>query len=507
MNDESRLQLDRYLQVVQRRKFVLIIPVILAVAGAALLSFLSPDVYTASATTRIDLSSLNASVQDTGPADRYIATYTEIVKASGFLDRAIGDVPLESGDGKPLTTNALKKRVTTNRVAGTELVKITARAETATEAVAIANKLASLLSDPKFVKDFIPDTADKLSDDIDAAQLRVIDADAVLNNLKRAGGGSQSQIDDQQKLVDSERLTLDSLRRQQTDALLQQAKAASAFKVVELAPTPEKRTSPRWDFNIAAGLLAGLFAGIALGLVLEYVDPTLRGVGDLAGATSLPVLASIPYGIRWTYPPPPVSPDYRLLATKLQTALQGKHHKSVLFTSSRPEEGCTTVATYAAMALAQAGLRVLLLDANLNRPDLHRLFNLPLSPGLYDYVASNGARAARPRPEGDGSHASPVPRLHVLTAGTKMNDPSELLASSEMRGFLDHLETEWDAIIIDGSAMQSSAGSAVMAPVVDGVVFVAAEGQASSRSVEDTVKELTSLGANALGLVYCKATE
>ena len=89
MNDESRLQLDRYLQVVQRRNFVLIIPVILAVAAAALISYLSPVVYTASATARIDLSSLSASVQDTGPADRYIDTYTEIIKASGFLDRAM----------------------------------------------------------------------------------------------------------------------------------------------------------------------------------------------------------------------------------------------------------------------------------------------------------------------------------------------------------------------------------------------------------------------------------
>jgi Mrp family chromosome partitioning ATPase len=95
----------------------------------------------------------------------------------------------------------------------------------------------------------------------------------------------------------------------------------------------------------------------------------------------------------------------------------------------------------------------------------------------------------------------------VLTAGTKMNDPSELLASVEMRGFLDHLKSQWDVIVIDGPPMNISAGSAVLAPVVDAVVLVAAEGQASSRSVEETVSELNSLGGNTLGLVYCKATE
>jgi capsular exopolysaccharide synthesis family protein len=213
--------------------------------------------------------------------------------------------------------------------------------------------------------------------------------------------------------------------------------------------------------------------------------------------------------VRWKYPPPPVSPDYRLLATKLQTVLQEQHRKSVLFTSARPEEGNTTVATYAGMAMAQAGLRVLLLDANLTRPDLHKLFNVPLSPGLYNFISTNGARPTLPLMDAvpEIVQASPVPRLSVLTAGGEMNGASELLASVEMREFLDYLETQWDVIVIDGSAMSSGAGSAVIAPVVDGVVLVAAEGQASSRSVEETVGELSSLGANTLGLVYCKATE
>jgi Mrp family chromosome partitioning ATPase len=107
----------------------------------------------------------------------------------------------------------------------------------------------------------------------------------------------------------------------------------------------------------------------------------------------------------------------------------------------------------------------------------------------------------------DAIQSSPIPRLSVLTAGTKMNDPSELLASAETREFLRYLETQFDVVVVDGPAMEVSAGSAVIAPVVDGVVVVAAEGQASSHSVEETVDELTSLGARAMGLVYCKATE
>ena len=501
MNEESRLQAERYIQLVNRRKFIVIIPVLLAVAAAVLVSYFSPPVYKASSIVRIDLSA-QSGTQDAAPADRYINTYAEIIRTEGFLNRVISDLNLNT------SASDLKSRVSTSRVAGTELVKVTANAGNKDEAAAIANDLATLIKDPVFVQQFIPDSDAVLTPRIQATQATLQDETAKLASMK-SQGASQSQIDAQQAVVDATQSTFDSLVQLRADALVQQGKAARGFTVVESATPPSAASSPRWTFNLAAGLLAGLGIGIALALVLEYIDPTLRGVRDLEGATRLPVLASIPFGVRWKYPPQPPSPDYRLLATKLQTSIQDEHCKSILFTSSRPEEGCTTVATYTAMALAQAGLRVLLLDANLNRPDLHRLFNIPIAPGLYNFISTNGARPHKPMPDAaqDAIQVSPVPRLSVLTAGTKMSDPSELLASAEMRSFLDYLETQWDVIIIDGSAMQSSAGSAVIAPVVDAVVVVAAEGQASSKSVEDTTSELASLGAHNLGLVYCKATE
>jgi non-specific protein-tyrosine kinase len=502
MNEDSALQIERYLRLVNRRKWVVIIPVLLAVGAALLVSYVSSPVYTASSTARIDVTSQDPSLQDIGPADRYINTYAAIIEANGFLDRVIEDLNLDT------TAKSLKKRVSTSRIAGTELVRVTAKAGTADEAASIANGLAALLANPEFVSQFVPDSEGALTSRIEATRGILDDENARLADLA-AGGGSASQIASQEAVVRSLESTLQSLIDQRAQATVKQSQAIQGFTVIEEADPPDSPTSPRWGFNLGAGLLAGLVVGIALALVLEYIDPTLRDVRQLEAVTRLPVLASIPFGIRWKYPPPPVSPDYRLLATKLQTAVQEQQRKSILFTSSRAEEGCTTVATYSAMAMAQAGLRVLLVDANLNRPDLHRLFNLPIAPGVYNFISTNGVRPTRPMTEAavDAVQNSPVRGLSVLTAGTKMNDPSELLASAEMRELLDFLETRWDAVVIDGSAMQSSAGSAVIAPVVDGVVLVAAEGQASSKSVEETVDELTSLGAKPLGLVYCKATE
>ena len=503
MNEESRLQLERYLQLVNRRKFVLAIPIILALVGAAVLSYLSPKVYAASATARVNLSDSGIDTQDPNSADRFLNTYSAIIKTSPFLQRVIDDLKLEKTG-----TGDLAGRVGTKPIAGTELVSVTAKGPSGEEAAAIANDLTNLLKDPQFMRQFLTNSTDILRNQVEATRQSLDDEQAKLSNLQ-ATGASASQIASQQGIVEASQSAYQTLIAQFQQAQIKQDQATLAFSVIEPADPPSVPISPRVKFNLAAGLLIGLTAGVALSFVLEYVDPTLRGVRDLEGVTRLPVLASIPFGIRWKYPPPPVSPDYRLLATKLQTAMQDQGRHSVLFTSARAEEGNTTVATYAAMAMAQAGMRVLLLDANLNRPDLHKLFNLPLSPGLFSFISTNGARPNKPLVDAAPEiiQTSPVPRLSVLTAGTKMTDPSELLASAEMREFLDYLETQWDIIVIDGSAMEEGAGSAVIAPVADGVVLVAAEGQASSRSVEETVAELNSLGAHTMGLVYCKATE
>ena len=503
MNESSKLQFERYLQLANRRKWIVIVPILLAVGAAALISFLTSPTYHSSSTVRVDLSSQQQTdLQDAAPADRYINTWAAIVRGDPFLQPAIDDLGLDA------TPRELRADVSSAHVVGTELIKITVAAGSADESAAIANKLSDQLTDSEFVAQFIPDTAGEIQEQIDAQQQRLTDEFAVLSNL-RESGASQAQVDAQESTIGALEANLQTLIQQRNEAIVSRQQQAEGFVLVESGTPPQSATTPKWAFNLAAGLLAGIVAGVALALVLEYVDPTLRDVRDLESVTRLPVLASIPFGIRWKYPPPPISPDYRLLATKLQTTIQEHKRKSVLFVSSREEEGCTTVATYSAMALAQAGLRVLLLDANLSRPDLHRLFNLPLNPGLYNFISTNGVRPTAPMPEAADQiiQTSPVRGLSVLTAGTKMSDASELLASPEMRALIEFLEGSWDAIIIDGSSMKSGAGSAVLAPVVDGVVLVAAEGQASSSSVEETVGELTSLGANPLGLVYCKAIE
>ena len=145
MNDESRLQFERYLQLVNRRKFVLLIPLVLAVAGAALLSYMTKPVYTATATARVDIAAAGIDTQDPNAADRFLNTYSLIIKTTPFLSRVVDDLHLDADPG------ALADDVGTNPIGGTELMEVTAKAGNAQEAAAIANDLTSLLKDPTFM--------------------------------------------------------------------------------------------------------------------------------------------------------------------------------------------------------------------------------------------------------------------------------------------------------------------------------------------------------------------
>ena len=122
MNEESKLQLERYFQLVNRRKFVLAIPIVLAVVGAALLSLLTTPVYTATATLRVDIAAAGVDVQDPNAAARFVETQSRIIKTRDFLRHVIEDLNLQT------TPKKLADKVGTKPIPGTELVKVTANA-------------------------------------------------------------------------------------------------------------------------------------------------------------------------------------------------------------------------------------------------------------------------------------------------------------------------------------------------------------------------------------------
>jgi capsular exopolysaccharide synthesis family protein len=442
-------QLNIYLDVLRRRKWVVLAPLLFGLVGAAAVTFWMPRVYSASATARIALAGQEAGGPlDPAQAERLTNTYVQIVQSRPLLSNVITELGLET------SPEALLGRIHVEPIVGTELIRIRAEAAVPEEARDLANALAYALVE----------------------EGRTFYADSASPSL------------------------------------------ADAFGVEELAVLPTSPVRPNLPLAVATGSLVGLAAGAGLALVFEYVDPKLRRVKELAEITPLPVLSSLsrsrksltnggnPRLEAGAQPVFTVSGGERALAMNLLGLLVEQQVRSILVTSPRPDQGTTSVAVSTGVALARSGVEVMLVDANLHNPFLHRVFGLSNLTGLRNILHTIPSTPDDPQALVAGAaQASQVPGLHVLTSGLPVGEPSELLASDGMRTLVKLFSERPHVTVIDAPPVLRSEDAAALAPLVGGVVMVCAEGEATADSVREALNHLQSARANVLGLVYNKA--
>jgi capsular exopolysaccharide synthesis family protein len=273
--------------------------------------------------------------------------------------------------------------------------------------------------------------------------------------------------------------------------------------------------------EVAAGgrpkaLLVELLPGLAL--AFEYADPKAGRVREPAEIAPLPVPSSLSLSGRSanggtnrrlqaeTGPRFTVSGGEHDLAVNLLSLVAEQKVRSILVTSPRPDEGTTSVAVSTGVALARSGVEVMLVDANLHNPFLHRVFGLSNLTGLRNVLHTIPNIPDDPQAlVASAAQASPVPGLHVLTSGLPVGDPSELLASEEMRTLVKLLGERPHVTVIDAPPVLESGDAAVLAPLVGGVVMVCADGEAGADTVKEALDHLQSARANVLGLIHNEA--
>ena len=265
-------------------------------------------------------------------------------------------------------------------------------------------------------------------------------------------------------------------------------------RVVDKAEVPGLPFTPNhrrdWAYAIALGIALGL--GLAFGI--DYLDDTVKTPDDIARRLKLKFLGLVPIvsGDRHPLISGPVPHDfgeaYRSIRTALAAQLPGTGPRVVAVASSQPLEGKTTTAVNIAMALAVGGARVLLIDADMRRPSVHKALRMSNDRGLSQLLAGQ----ARMREVVQRTHD---PNLLTITAGRTPANPSELLASDRMRALLSGLETgPFDWIIIDTPPVLAVTDAVILAPLVAAVVFVIGAEMTRWRLAERAVETL--LGSN-----------
>lgn len=282
------------------------------------------------------------------------------------------------------------------------------------------------------------------------------------------------------------------------------AAAASPVKLTlaQEAIVPTIPVSPNVPLNIALGALVGLALGVGLAVLRETLETRIRNTRDVEQLTELPILGGIVFDpkakdrplIVHVDPRSPRAESFRTLRTNLQYLDVGRIDRSFVITSSIESEGKSTTGANLAIALADAGSRVLLVDADLRRPKIADYMDLEGSAGLTDVLIGRADLADVIQPWGKG-------QLFVLPAGHVPPNPSELLGSTRMTQLIAEFNRAFDVVIFDSPPLLPVTDAAILAKNVGGALIVVAAGRTHKNQLTGAIAALDNVGAPVSGLV------
>lgn len=496
-----RLELRRLLAVIRARLLIVVVCVALGAGAAFLISVNLTKVYEAKATLIVgqSLSGLSPDYNQLLVSQRLSATYASVATTRPNIEFVIRQLGLDQAPDE------LAKVVRADAALDSTLMTITAQSSDPGQAAAIANGLAGRVI---AVAPEIQGHQTDLQTSIDAA-------------LK----STQQQIDATQVEIDS--LTALNVRTpdQETrlatlDARLVTLRATFASLVttsssfdstqltlIEPAVPPTTPISPRVLLNVLIGALLGFFASAALILVKERLDDTVKTPEDAERTVGLPAIGVITQmaGARGRseiyrlatllYPRSPVTETYRTLRANIEFATVNEPIRTLLMTSASPGEGKTITSANLAVVFAQAGRRVLLVDADLRRPGIHRLFDLPNSHGLTTVLRGDDVDITK------YARTTEQENLWILPTGPLPADPAELVGSRRMEAAVDRMKAAYDLIIMDSPPVQSVADAALLSSFLDATVMVIGAGKARRTTVQLARESLERAGARLVGVV------
>jgi polysaccharide biosynthesis transport protein len=319
--------------------------------------------------------------------------------------------------------------------------------------------------------------------------------------------------------VDANRTLSEGLLERLKEAGVTAGLRSNNFRIVDVARVPTSPSGPSLLKNLGFALALGLSTGIGLAFLLESMDNTVRTPEQAQSISALPSLGMIPLGSRSTRemagnqklalasskeavelvtqsrPRSQMAESYRALRTSLLLTFAGGPPTVILITSALPEEGKTTTSVNSAIVLAQKGTRVLLIDADLRRPSIHKTLGMGPKIGLSNVLTGAATLQQAIIP------STILPELFILPAGTPPPNPAELLASAKMKNVLAELRKQYDHIVIDSPPTLSVTDAVVISTDADAVVLVIRSGHTTKPALRRARDILLQVNARVCGVL------
>jgi succinoglycan biosynthesis transport protein ExoP len=489
--------LREYIRVLRVRKYEVAIIAAAALGAAMFFSFRATPIYEGRAKVLVrpvqNLTATSVSL----PQAPNLDTERELATSQTVAQRVRADL------GLPISVDTLLDTVKVTVVADTEVLLVAYTNPDPATAAQVANGFANAYIDFRTSQalDQFQGAAGAVQERISALGRNVAD----LN--RRIEGTSDSTL---QASLQSQRDTLVAqlgvLQQKMADLQAAGTTLTGAAEIVQRAEAPTTPISPQKVRNGILGLLAGVMLGIGFAFLRERMDDRIKNRSELERRMGAPVIAAVPRVPGWRKsedaqlimrrdPKNPVSEAYRTLGTNIQYMASRQQLRVIMVTSSMGGEGKSTTSSNLAVVLAQSGKRVILISADLRRPRVHNFFGLRNDMGLSNVLSEGATLAQVARDPG-------IANLRIVTGGFIPHDPAALLGSQQAVRFIESLRDAADYILIDTPPVLAVADASILAPMVDGTVFVL-DGDHSSRSaVAQSRDQLENAGANIIGIVY-----
>jgi succinoglycan biosynthesis transport protein ExoP len=284
------------------------------------------------------------------------------------------------------------------------------------------------------------------------------------------------------------------------------------IRIIDRAEMPGTPVKPKKKLNLILAIIVGLVMGVGLAFFFEYLDNTIKIPEDVKQHLKIPYLGPIPLLqlereskgnpeddrypelITLNSPKSTASESYRGIRTNILFSSAGSAPQVILISSAGPGEGKTITTANLAVTMAQAGSKVIVLDCDMRRPKMHKVFGMTRNRGMSNLLVGNDSA------EGAVLHTD-IPNLDIIPCGPIPPNPSEMLGSDRMAALLDTLRKHYNHILIDSSPSTAVTDAVVLSKSVDGIVLVIRAGDTAREIVKNGVAQFEAVGSRVLGAV------